>query len=106
MYCMTVEYPKSEASHFDNDYYRNNHMPLCAQLFADYGYVGTILRSAPGRGPGSCDLAWASLDILFASQKQLLSALSAVGKQVADDVGNYTNVKPRMSFSEININID
>ncbi|NHN36578.1 EthD family reductase [Pseudomaricurvus alcaniphilus] len=103
MYCMTVDYPKTEGSEFNFDYYRDRHMPLCAQLFADYGYRGSVLRKAPGKGPGSGDLSWASLDVIFASKEQLQAGLAACGKQVADDVPNYTNVKPRMSFAEIEV---
>ncbi len=31
MYCLTVAYPKSEGTHFDLDYYRQTHIPLCAR---------------------------------------------------------------------------
>lgn len=104
MYCMTIEYLKNDDGHFDMEYYCNKHIPLCAQLFADYSYLGTVLRSEPGKKVGSSDIAWTSLDILFASKEGLLEGLSKVGKQITEDISNYTNIRPRMSFSEVDIN--
>jgi uncharacterized protein (TIGR02118 family) len=105
MYCLTVTYPKSEGSSFDLDYYRDKHVPLCARLFADHGFRGAVLRSAEGRGPGSADLNHASVDLLFDSQEQLQAALAAGGQEVSADVVNYTDVKPRMSFGEVSLEL-
>ena len=106
MYCLTVTYPKTDDSHFDYDYYMEKHIPLCAELFTDHGFLGTVLRTNQGNGPGSADLNYASIDILFESQEHLQGALQAGGKAVGEDVPNYTDVKPAMSFSEINVSLD
>lgn len=101
MHCLTVTYPIGEDTTFDHDYYRNNHMALCARLFAGNGYRGFVLRSNQGKAPGSGDLNHASVDLLFDSQEQLGAALAAGGKEVSADIVNYTNTTPSMSFSEV-----
>lgn len=103
MHCLTVTYPIGEDTSFDHDYYRNTHMPLCARLFAAHGYRGSVLRSSQGKAPGSGDLNYVSVDLLFDSQEQLGAALAAGGKDVGSDVVNYTNATPSMVFSEVEV---
>lgn len=105
MYCMIVDYPRGEGSTFDYDYYHSQHMPLCARLFADYGYRGSLLRTSVGKGPGASDLSWACVDLLFATRDDLQAALKAVGGEVSADVPNYTDVRPRMSFAEVRVDL-
>ena len=105
MYCLTVTYPIGEDTTFDSDYYQNQHMPLCARLFADFGYRGSVLRSNQGKAPGSGDLNYACVDLLFDSPDQLQAALAAGGREVSADLVNYTNVKPMMSFAEVSLEI-
>ena len=105
MYCLTVTYPIGEDTTFDHDYYKNSHMPLCARLFADHGYRGYVLRNNQGKAPGSGDLNYASVDILFDSQQQMGAALAAGGKEVSADIVNYTTTTPSMSFSEVSLDL-
>ncbi len=105
MYCLTVTYPIGEDTRFDSDYYQDQHMPLCARLFADFGYRGSVLRSNQGKAPASGDLNYASVDLLFDSLDQLQAALAAGGREVSADLVNYTNAKPTMSFSEVSVDI-
>jgi uncharacterized protein (TIGR02118 family) len=105
MYSLTVSYPKAEGSSFDLEYYQQTHIPLCGRLFADHGYLGFVLRTDEGKGPGSADLNHASIDLIFESREQLQAALAAGGPEVTADVVNYTDARPRMSFSEMSLNI-
>ena len=100
MYCVTVTYPKSEGSNFNYDYYVKNHIPLCAQLLAQHGYLGYVLRSNQGEAPGSVELSYASIDLLFESQQQMETGLAEAGGAIVADLANYTNVHTQMSFSE------
>jgi uncharacterized protein (TIGR02118 family) len=103
MYCMTVEYPRQEGSRFDLDYYREQHLPLCEQLLAGRGFLGSVLRIGAGGAPGKSDQQWASVDLLFESAEQLGAALAAVGQDIGADVPNYTDVQPRMTFAEASV---
>ncbi|WP_116366042.1 EthD family reductase [Parahaliea mediterranea] len=106
MYGMRVEYPRTEGSKFDMDYYRDSHIPLCERLLADFGHVGTVLHLGAGKAPGGEDLLWASVDILFEDIDQLKAGLAAAGKEIGADVPNYTDVTPRMSFSEVRLKLE
>ena len=106
MYCLTVSYPKAESTHFDLEYYQQTHIPLCARLFAEHGYLGSVLRTDEGKGPGSGELSYASIDLLFESREQLQAALAAAGQEVSADLVNYTDARPRMSFAEISLDIN
>jgi hypothetical protein len=64
-----------------------------------------VLRTGGGKGPGSGDLNWVSLDLIFDSAQQMQAALAAAGQEVTADVPNYTDVKPRMSFAEIAVEL-
>ena len=103
MYCLTVTYPKHEGSSFDHEYYVSKHIPLCAQAFAGHGFKGTVLRSEQGAAPGAADLNYASVDILFDSPENMSAALKAGGKQVSEDLKNYTDVQPVMTFGTVDV---
>lgn len=105
MYCLTVTYPKQDGSSFDHEYYVSKHIPLCAQAFADHGFQGTVLRSEQGAAPGASDLNHASIDILFDSLENTKAALKAGGKQVSEDLKNYTDVQPVMAFSAVEVSV-
>jgi len=105
MYCLTVSYPKAEGTSFDFEYYQQTHIPLCARLFGEHGYVGYTLRTEEGKGPGSGDLGYASIDLIFESREHLQAALAAGAAEVGADVANYTDTQPRMSFSEMSLNV-
>lgn len=106
MYCLTVTYPKSEGSHFDYEYYTGKHLPLCAEAFAGHGFQGSVLRTNQGSGPGSANLNYASIDLLFESQAHMGAALKAGGAAVNADVANYTDVSAKMGFSDIDVSVD
>jgi len=106
MYCLTVTYPLGEDTHFDHDYYHDKHMPMCAQLLADHGYLGTVVRNGPGKAPGSSDLDYVSVDLLFEDKEHLQVGLAAAGADIQGDISNYTNCRPKMTFSEVAISLD
>lgn len=105
MYCLTVTYPISDGSHFDQEYYVDKHIPLCAELFGPHGFRGTVLRTGQGSAPGKAELNYASIDILFDSAESMGAALQAGGKAVSADLANYTDVKPVMTFSGLEVSL-
>jgi uncharacterized protein (TIGR02118 family) len=106
LFCLTVTYPNSEGSHFDQDYYVEKHLALCAELFAAHGFRGSVVKFGQGKSPGQAGLNHASVDLLFDSQEQMQAGLAAGGKQIVADVANYTNIKPQMSFAEVLLALD
>lgn len=106
MYAMTVNYPKSDNSTFDADYYHQTHMALCARLLKDHGYQGHVLHAGRGAQPGANDQSHVTVELLFDSQESLQSGLAAHGAEITGDVPNYTNVRPEISFSEVSISLN
>ena len=105
MYALTVNYPVSDNSTFDMGYYQQSHIPLCGKLLADYGYQGYILHTGPGAAPGSQDLSYARIELIFDSAQSLQAGLDANGAEITADIANYTNVKPQMSFSDVSVEL-
>ncbi len=105
MYCMTVTYPVGEDTRFDMDYYRETHVPLCEKLFAEHGFLGSVLRMDQGSAPGKGGLNYASVDLLFASAEQMGAGLAAHGKEIGADIANYTDCTPTMTFSEVAVDL-
>ena len=105
MYAMTVNYPISDDSNFDADYYRQSHIPLCSRLLADHGYQGHILHGGKGESPGASDQSYATVELLFDSLGSLQAGLAAHGAEITGDIPNYTNVRPQVSFSQVDLNL-
>ncbi len=106
MYSVTVEYPRTEGSHFDINYYRDSHIPLCEKLLAEHGYKGYLLRVDAGKAPGKGDLLWAGVVLLFESVEQMEQGFASVGDQINGDVPNFTNVKPAVSFAPASLSVN
>ncbi len=105
MYSMTVDYPRTEGSHFDLEYYRCTHIPLCEELLSGQGYLGHLLRVDPGKAPGSADLLWASVVLLFESAEFMNAAFKESGAQINGDVPNFTSITPDVSFAETSFSL-
>jgi len=104
MYCMRVSYPKAEGTRFDFEYYRTKHMAICAETLKDFGFKGYILQGPSGAAPGADGATWASVDILFDSADSLQAAMPHAGP-MADDVKNYTDCTPQMSFCPVELGL-
>lgn len=104
MYCLRVTYPKAEGTRFDFEYYRTKHMEVCAETLKTLGFKGYIIQGPSGAAPGGEDATWASVDIVFDSLESLQSALPHTGP-MADDVKNYTDCQPQMSFCSIELGL-
>lgn len=105
MYSLTVNYPISEGSTFDMDYYQHSHMPLVAKLLADYGYQGYVLHTGVGAGPASQELAHSRVELIFDTPESLQAGLAAKSAEIMADIPNYTNINPEMSFSDVSVEL-
>ena len=91
---VTVNYPTSEGSTFDHDYYKATHVPLCLSTW-------TAAQSASidkgVNGPNA-----AAAHFTFESMEAFGAAMGSEGTAaVMADVANYTNITPVMQISEI-----
>ena len=91
---VTVNYPTSEGSTFDHDYYKATHVPLCLSTW-------TAAKSASidkgVNGPSA-----AAVYFTFDSMEAFGAAMALEGTAaVMADVANYTNITPVMQISEL-----
>lgn len=106
MYCMTMTYPVSEGSVFDNEYYLGTHLPLCVAAFESHGFLGKVVRHAPSAVlSGDYTQNHLSVDLVFESDEALKQALKEEGADITADARNFTNVTPLLSFSEIDADV-
>ncbi len=100
MYILTITYPKSQDATFDFDYFRQQHLPEVGKAFGPFGLgYASVLKgeeSLDGKDP-----AYFAVTILsFREEKGARDAVASDGgKALADDVKNFTSVKPVMQFN-------
>jgi len=89
----SVFYPVTEGATFDHDYYRETHVPLCAQTWSpadvqiDKGLEGPYVAAA---------------HFQFSSMETMTAALGAEGTTaVRADIVNYTTIDPVRQISEV-----
>ncbi|MGN6154228.1 MAG: EthD family reductase [Sphingomicrobium sp.] len=100
MYILTITYPKSKGATFDFDYFRQQHLPEVGKAFGQFGLgFASVLKgeeSLDGKDP-----AYFAITILSFREEQ--GAREAVasdgGKALAEDIANFTSVKPVMQFN-------
>ncbi|MDE1177387.1 MAG: EthD family reductase [Edaphobacter sp.] len=97
MVTLSVLYPKTSASRFDHDYYRDTHTPLVKSRLAPESI--TILRglSTPDGPPVTYELMAL---ISFTTLAHLQSALATHGPEVIGDIPNFTDVQPIIQINE------
>ena len=101
MYCLTVSYPKTENDHFDFDYYKNSHLALVKSKFSPLGLQHIVLKTNVGSKPGGDDQYFASVDLVFDSLDSMNAALASAGKEINEDVVNYTSARAKYAFSAL-----
>lgn len=102
MFRVSVMYAGKDGGKFDFDYYAKKHMALVRERLGGFGLQRVevdkgLAGGAPGQAaPYVCTghLYWNSLD-------DLQKGMKAHGKELMDDVPNFTNLTPQMQISEI-----
>jgi len=100
MYILTITYPRSAKAKFDFDYFRSKHLPEVGKAFKPFGLgYAAVLRGVQSLDGG--DPAYFATTILsFATEKGARDAIASDGgKALADDIANFTDVKPIMQFN-------
>jgi uncharacterized protein (TIGR02118 family) len=92
--CLTIAYPAGPNLKFDADYYRNSHMKLLAKLFGS-SIARIELRNAVA-GPYA-----AVVNIWIADLPAFGAANDKHGKELVDDIKNFTNAQALMQFDTV-----
>ena len=98
---VTIMYPNGEDKTFDMDYYRNNHMPMLAELFGSKMIKYEIDQGIGGRTPEDEILFLAIGYLYFHKLTDYQEAFGPNAKQILDDIPNYTNIQPAVQVSQV-----
>ena len=98
----SVMYPSGEGKKFDYDYYVNKHMGLVHKRLDSLGLIRSeVDRGLSGGAPGAPAPYSAVGHLYFKSIDDFQNAIKLHGKELFDDVPNYTNIVPQVQVSEI-----
>ena len=99
---ISVMYPSGEGKKFDYDYYANKHMKLVRDRWGGMGLVKVeVDKGVAGGAPGAAAPYTAVGHVFFKSLADFQKASKAHGKELFDDVPNFTNIAPQVQISEI-----
>jgi uncharacterized protein (TIGR02118 family) len=99
---VSVLYPNEPGKKFDLDYYVKKHMKLVHDRLDPLGLQRIeVDRGVAGGGPGT-PAPFASIGhIYFNSVSDFQNAIGKHGKELFDDVPNFTDIQPRVQISEV-----
>jgi uncharacterized protein (TIGR02118 family) len=101
MVVISVLYPKTGESHFDYDYYLQKHMPLVRSRLQPMGLTTDVLI----RGTSTLDGGQPGFELIgfltFHSAEQVQAALAAFGKEIIEDIPNFTNLSPLIQMNDL-----
>ena len=102
---ISILYPNKKGSRFDMSYYINTHMPMSIErLSTNKGYKGvSVERGLGGEIPGSDPTYVAMCHYLFDSVEDFLAAFSPHAAVLQSDMPNYTDIKPIIQVSTVEI---
>ncbi|MCL2913272.1 EthD family reductase [Shewanella corallii] len=100
---VTISYLKSRqhsaVEQFDLNYYIKSHMPMMASLCHEHGCCRWEV-DAPSEQAGSAPFHAVGY-LYFNDINEALAAIKSTAAQAMEDVPNYTNVHPRIMFSQV-----
>jgi uncharacterized protein (TIGR02118 family) len=100
---VAILYPNGQGKTFDMDYYSTKHMPMAASLFGDSLKAMAIDK---GLASGTPDTPLPYLAIgyfYFETMSSCQNTMKAHSAKLRADVANYTNVKPVIQISEVQL---
>jgi uncharacterized protein (TIGR02118 family) len=99
---VSVMYPNGEGKKFDHAYYANQHMSLVHKRLDSLGLLRTeVDKGVAGGAPGAPAPYAAIGHVYFNSIAEFQAAMKPHGKELFDDVPNFTNITPQVQISEI-----
>lgn len=94
-----VLYPVTEGTHFDIEYYYNQHTAILHEHFGEHLERLLVTRGMADGGGGPSPF-YAIATLVFADDAARGAALAAAGP-VLGDLPNFTNVQPLMMMGEV-----
>lgn len=97
---ITVSYPAREGARFDHAYYQQQHAALIRELLGAHGLRRLEIDQALSDGAGGQASVVAAAHMLFDELPAFQAAMVAAGKALADDMTNYTDIRPQVLICE------
>ncbi len=99
---VSVMYPSGEGKKFDHAYYAKTHMALVHARLDRLGLRRTEVDRGLGGGAPGAPAPYAAVGhVYFDSVAAFQTAMKAHGKELFDDVPNFTDITPQVQISEI-----
>lgn len=97
---ITVMYPSTGSTRFDESYYMQSHIPLVRQRWHSLGLTEVkVLRGVPG--PEGAAPTYTVLALLtFGSMDQFKDAAAQHGTEIFADIPNFTDAVPVLQFND------
>ena len=100
MILVSVLYPNSPGTHFDERYYLEKHIPLVRDRWSGLGMQEVrVLRGLGTPDGGAAPYRMTAL-LTFDSTEALQRCAEAHGPEIFGDIPNFTNVQPVLQVNE------
>lgn len=100
---VAIFYPNGEGKTFDMDYYSKTHMPMAARLFGDSLKAMAIDKGVASGTPDTPLLYLAIGYFYFETMSACQNSMKANSAKLRTDIPNYTNIKPMIQISEVQL---
>jgi uncharacterized protein (TIGR02118 family) len=92
---VAILYPRDGGTFFDQDYYLDSHMALVQRKLAPFGLKKLEIEN----GVNEETPYYAIGSLQFSSLQEYEAGFAAVGKELIDDIPNYTDISPIVQVS-------
>lgn len=96
---IVILYPKTPDAEFNLDYYLKNHIELVRSSFGDAAPRISVYRGLDGPDGKPAPFV-VSAAIEFRDMSSLISAIQRHGTRIAQDVANFTTIRPIVQIEE------
>lgn len=101
MILFNVMYPETQSAQFNEDYYLSTHMNLVVDRLSPFGMkVVGVSRGLAGGVPGDPATYRVMAQISFPTMDDFQQGMDKHGKEIIDDLPNFTNIQPVVQISE------
>lgn len=98
---ITVSYPRSEGAAFDHAYYHDQHRALLIERLTPHGLRGVQMDRCLSDGAGGPPPIVAAAHMMFDALDGFKAGMAAHGRDIMDDVAQYTAIRPLVLISEV-----